>query len=110
VRFLIRDVAAPFLLLDEEIDNQIAFETATGDALPFYTAAHLLETLLVQWTSAGQGLSEKQVGKLRLSFGLGERGAGGDTIQQLIDKLKIEGSRRLQPAPHRFRTLSTLPT
>jgi hypothetical protein len=104
VRFLIGDTdTAAALLSDEEIDAVITAETATGDALKYYAAARCLEALVTRWASAGHGVVEKQVSKLRVRRGLGE--SAGAVLERAIRELRKRGSYLLSPSPKVFRAL-----
>lgn len=70
VRFLIQDTdTSAALFQDEEITAALGMETATGDALPFFTAARLLDILRTKWAGTAKGRDEKQVSKLRIRYG-----------------------------------------
>lgn len=70
VRFLIQDTdTTAALFQDEEITAALGMETATGEALPLFTAARLLDILRAKWAAKGKGIGEKQVSKLRIRYG-----------------------------------------
>lgn len=70
VRFLISDTdTTAALFQDEEITAALGMETATGDSLPFFTAARLIDILRGKWAGKAQGIGEKQVSKLRIRYG-----------------------------------------
>lgn len=86
VRFLVRDtVPATAQLQDEEI---AALLTEEGNK--YLAAAAALESLLTGWSSAGRGVIEKAVGKLRIRRGLDESADGA--IRRYIDQLRTKGA------------------
>lgn len=108
VRHLLRDVVDPFFFKNEEIENQLSQETAGGEATVYFAAAHLLETLLSGILTVGRGISEKEVGRLRIKFGLGERGTASEALVSLIAELKQQGAyRQTRAKGYVFRVLAT---
>jgi hypothetical protein len=106
VRFLIRDtVVASAMLQDEEIEDILDAETATGDARRYYAAATCLAALHTQWMSAGRGKTSKKVSRLTVVYGTGSGINIDIAIQKKISELRKEGARLLAPAPYAFRCL-----
>lgn len=107
VRFRIQDTGpTTFLFQDEEIDNQLAVETAAvARAKIFFAAARLLETKLVGLQLAGNGVSERKTDDLSHKFGLSSDDNAGETIQKLITSLRAEANRLNLTRPRTLRVL-----
>ena len=101
IRFTLQDTGpTTFLLTDNEIDAYLTLETATGVAKKYYAAAELLGVLINRWSSAGEGIAEKQVKTLRIKFGLGDRGEAGQNLVLIQADLRRLGAELLSPAPY----------
>ena len=97
VRFLVDDtVETDAELTDEEITAVLAEQIVSGAALKYFAAARCLEHLSVKWLSAGRGVREKQVSKLRLRWGFDEKVI--DAISQRICDLRTTGARLATPS------------
>lgn len=74
VRFLVDDTdvstASSAQLSDEEILAVIAEQNATGKALKYFAAGRCWQVLASRWSSSGSGITEKQVGRLRIKYGI----------------------------------------
>lgn len=101
VRFLISDtdVSSAFFT-DEEITAVLAEETSSGTALKYYAAASCLSTLLARWQSAGKGIREKMVSRLRIRYGAED--SVHETLSARIKELRKEGAERAAPSPKFF--------
>ncbi len=99
IRFRLNDtVEASAKLQDEEIEAINAEE-----ANKHIAAADCLEALMVRWMSAGEGVMEKQVSKLRIKFG--SETSAADALQNRIDELRKRGRFLQTPRPRLFRAL-----
>lgn len=106
VRFLVGDTdITAALFQDEEIAAVLAEETATGDALKWFAAASLLSILSARWASAGRGVFEKQVGRLRIQYGGQGSGDALAVLAARISEMRRRGAFLLNPRPKVFRVL-----
>lgn len=104
VRFLVGDTdTTDALFQDEEIAAVLAEETASGAALKWYAAASLLSILWARWSAAGHGITEKQVGRLRIQYG--SQGSVLGSLADRISFLRQRGAFLLTPRPKVFRVL-----
>lgn len=109
VRFLIDDTdvspASDALFSDEEIDAILGLETATGTALPYAAAATLLSRLRIKYAKKGGGLTEKQVSKLRLRWGLDSAADGA--MKEQIRYYRARAAWLLTKKPRPLRSYNT---
>lgn len=106
VRFLAGDtVEASAALSDEEIAALLAEETATGAAKKYFTAASALGSLMRRWASAGGGLIEKEVSRLKLRFGIEQSAAAA--LEARIRELREEGAYRQTRSTHVLRVVGS---
>jgi hypothetical protein len=97
VRFLIPDTNVNAAQLsDEEITAVLSLETATGQALPYFAAARCVDVLHAKWSAGGQGVVEKQVGKLRIKRGMAEDAS--EALARHAEQLRERGAWLLRGA------------
>lgn len=85
VRLLIGDsTTATARLQDEEIDALLVEESNK-----YLAAARALEVLHTRWSSAGEGIVEKQVESLRIRRGVDQ--SASDALQARIEQLRRKG-------------------
>lgn len=106
VRFLIGDTdTSAALFQDAELDAVLEEETATGKALKYFAAARALGILQARWASAGKGVVEKQVSKLRIKRGVDQSSA--EALDKRICELRERGAYLLTAAGTKvFRALA----
>lgn len=102
VRFTIGDHAftteAAANLQNEEIEALLADEENK-----WLAAAEALDFLRVKWASAGAGVLEKQVSKLRIKKGVDQEASAA--LKDRVDELRARGARRASPPSTVFRSL-----
>lgn len=86
VRFLIRDVASPWIFEDEEIDATLDAQMSTGTARRYYAAAEILSLLAMSMaTTRGDiGVREKRLADLQIKWGVDE-----DTLDAINARISL---------------------
>lgn len=103
VRFTIQDTIAPEIFTDLEINSVLGEQTAIDPAKKYFAAADLLGVLFTKWGSSGSGLTDKQVSRLKLTYGVDQYAK--EAIKRQQDQLRSRGSQLASAKPVVFRSV-----
>ena len=111
VRRLTRDTgttAATAHLTDEEIQDFIDDQIASGVALKFFAAADCLQAIIGKFSLAGEGVAEETVDDVKVKFGLGGDVSTVKEMRERVKELRRMGQKKQRAASTRSRLIVSM--